>query len=189
MRTEKEIADTILEVAVSDENVGAVIRTDILPIREYLYTYNFYFVVYDVEKYNNDDVFEKCFGDRILLYRGDRNYPDMFPNTKAHLMVFRDGVTIVIIVIGKDTFLRKYNGECEYENVCMWDTFQKILDKDNMLPRIERLEEKQTLFAERPLETEFLGICDEFWWVLKTFTEYSLTPNLPQIKYRLGRNE
>lgn len=71
-----------------------------------------------MEKYSNDDVFRKCFGERILLYRGDKNYPDMFPNTKAHLMVYRDGVTIVINVIDKETFLCKYSGELEYENVC-----------------------------------------------------------------------
>lgn len=186
MRTEKEIIDNIMDVAVIDENVRAVIRTDLLPVREYLYIYNFYFIVSDVERYNSDEVFEKCFGERILLYRGDKNYPDMFPNTKAHLMVFQDGVTIVINTIDKDTFLQKYNGELEYENVWVGDTFQKILDKDNVLPKIERLEEKQTLFAQRPLETEFLSTCNEFWWVLKTFVEYTLRKELPSAMFYLN---
>lgn len=83
-----------MDVALKDENISAVIQTDLLPIREYLYTYNFYFIVYDVKKYNSDEVFDRCFGERILLYRGDKNYPDMFSNARAHLMVFRDGVTI-----------------------------------------------------------------------------------------------
>lgn len=186
MRTEKEIINNILDVATKDNNVSAVIRKDLLPVREYLYTYNFYFIVKDVEKYSNDDVFVKCFGERILLYRGDKNYPDMFPNTKAHLMVYRDGVTIVINVIDKDTFLCKYNGELAYENVWMSDTFKIILDKDDMLPEIERLEEKQTLFTHKPLETEFLGTCDEFWWVLKTFAEYTLREELPSAMFYLN---
>lgn len=186
MRTEKEIIDNIMDVAIIDENVRAVIRTDLLPVREYLYSYNFYFIVNEIEKYDNDKVFKKCFGERILLYRGDKNYPEIFPNTKAHLMVFQDGVTIVINAIDKDTFWKKYSGELKYENIWIGDTFQKILDKDNVLPEIERLEEKQTLFAQRPLETEFEGICDEFWWVVKTFVEYTLREELPSAMFYLN---
>jgi|GEM_PF-3134455 adenylyltransferase len=186
MRTEREIIDNIIGVAVKDESVRAVIRTDLLPVREYLYTYNFYFIVNNVEKYNDDKVFEKCFGERVLLYRGDKNYPDMFPNTKAHLMVFCDGVTIVINTIDKDTFLHKYNGEIEYENVWIGDTFQKILDKDNALPKIERLEERKTLFAQKPTEIEFVGTCNEFLWVLKTFVEYTLREELPSAMFYLN---
>lgn len=186
MRTEKEIIDLVLDVARKDENIRAVIRTDLLPVREYLYTYNFYFVVNDVEKYTNDEVFEKCFGERILLFRSDKNYPDMFPNNKAHLMVFRDGVTIVVNAIDNDTLLSKYHGEFEYENVWMGDTFQKILDKDNVLPKIERLEETQTLLSQTPSESEFRGTCNEFWWVLKTFAEYSLREELPAAMFYLN---
>ena len=186
MRTEKEIINLIMDTALKDENVRAVIRTDLLPVREYLFTYNFYFVVNEVEKYDNDEVFGTCFGERILLFRSDRNYPEMFPNTKAHLMVFRDGVTIVVNAIDIDTFLSKYHGELEYENVWMGDTFQKILDKDNVLPKIERLEEKQTLFYQSPTELEFMGACNEFWWVLKTFAEYSLREELPSAMFYLN---
>ena len=75
MRSEKEIIDTVLNAADKDESVRAVIRTDLLPKRKYEY-YNFYFIVNDIDKYDGD-VFEKCFGERILLYRGDRNYPEM----------------------------------------------------------------------------------------------------------------
>ena len=82
MRNENEIIAKIIDVARQDDAVRAVIRTDLLPKREYLYTYNFYFIVTDIEKYD-EDVFQYCFGERILLFRGDRNYPEMFPDTKA----------------------------------------------------------------------------------------------------------
>ena len=129
MKSENDIIENILNFAEQDENVTAVIRTDLLPVRDYLYTYNFYFVVNDVERFNSDSSFETCFGDRILLFRVDNNYPEMFSNTKAHLMVFRDGITIVINAIDKDSFLKKYNNENQYENVWIGDTFQKILYK------------------------------------------------------------
>ena len=106
MRTEKEVFETVQDIAGRDECVRAVIRTDIIPKRKYEY-YNFCFVVNDTGKYDSD-IFESCFGERILRYRGDRNYPELFPdNTKAHLMVFGDGTTIAINVMGKDAFLAR----------------------------------------------------------------------------------
>ncbi len=184
-RTEKEIIETVLDYAEKDESVRAVIRTNLLPKRAYDY-YNFCFVADDPEKYNSD-VFENCFGERILLYRGDRNYPDLFPdNTKAHLMVFADGTTIAINVMGKEAFLARYNREQTHENVWIGDTYLKILDKDNMLPEIERLDEKQTWFAGTPSEEEFGRTNSEFWWVLKTFAEYTLRKELPSAMFYLN---
>ena len=185
MRSEKEVVDTVLNAAGEDEAVRAVIRTNLLPKREYDY-YNFCFVVNDIEKYDHD-VFACCFGERILLYRGDRNYPELFPNnTKAHLMVFRDGVTIAVNVMDKDTFLSRYHGEQNHENVWIGDTYMKILDKDGILPDIERLEEKQTWFAQKPSEEEFSETCNEFWWVLKTFAEYTLRKELLSAMFYLN---
>ncbi len=177
MRSEPEIIAKITEVAGQDDSVRVVIRTDLVPKRKYLYTYNFCFVVDDIEKYD-EDVFQSCFGKRILLFRGDRNYPEMFPDTKAHLMVFRDGVTIVIHAMDVNTFLARYDGKSSYANVWIGDTYQKLLDKDNLLPETERLEEKQTIFAGAPSREEFDNINNEFWWVMKTFAEYTLREEL-----------
>lgn len=177
MRNEREAIEEILDVARQDDAVRAVIRTDIVPKRKYLHTYNFYFIVNDIEKYDKD-VFQSCFGERILLFRGDRNYPEMFPGTKAHLMVFRDGVTIVVHAMDTNTFLERFDGKSAYENVWIGDTYQKLLDKDNILPEIERLEEKQTIFAGVPSQEEFNNINCEFWWVMKTFAEYTLREEL-----------
>lgn len=187
MRNELEIIAKITEVAKQDDSVRVVIRTDLLPKRKYLYTYNFYFVVNDIEKYD-EDVFRSCFGERILLFRGDRNYPEMFPGTKAHLMVFRDGVTIVIHAMDVNTFLARYDGQSTYANVWIGDTFQKLLDKDNILPAIERLEEKQTIFACAPSREEFNNINCEFWWVMKTFAEYTLREELLSSMFYLNNS-
>ena len=177
MRSEKEVIGQIIELAEKDDSVRAVIRTDLKPLRKYLYSYDFYFVTDEVEKYD-EDIFAECLGERILLYRGDKNYPEMFPNMKGHLMVFKDGVTIVINVIDKETFLERYRGGQTYENVWIGDTYQLLLDKDGTLPLTDRPEEKQTLFAEKPSEEEFLNCCSEFRWVMKTFMEYTLREEL-----------
>ena len=108
------------------------------------------------------------------MYRGDRRYPELFPNnTKAHLMVFSDRITIAINIMEKEAFLSRYNGEQKSENVWIGDTYLKILDKDGMLPEIERPDEKQIWFAQKPSAEEFGETCNEFWWVLKTFAEYT----------------
>lgn len=185
MRTEREIIDSVLDFARRDDGVRAVIRTDLLPVREYLYTYNFCFIVNDAGKYDGD-VFSNRFGERILLFRADRSYPEMFPNAKAHLMVFRDGATIVIHVMERDAFLDRYAGGHDRGDVWIGETYQKLLDKDDLLPMVERLEEKQTLTSEIPTQGEFIGACDEFWWVLKTFAEYALREELPAAMYYLN---
>ncbi|MBR3517607.1 MAG: aminoglycoside 6-adenylyltransferase [Lachnospiraceae bacterium] len=185
MRNEKEVIENVLKIAEEDEAVRAVIRTNLLPKRKYDY-YNFCFVVNEIVKYDGD-VFESCFGERILLYRGDRNYPELFPgNTKAHLMVFRDGITIAINVMEKDAFLEKYQGEQDHENVWIGDTYQKLLDKDELLPEIERLEEKQVWFAQTPSDAEFQETCNEFWWVVKSFVEYALRKEIPSAMFYLN---
>lgn len=186
MRTEQEIIKIIIDVAEADENIRAVIRTDLVPVREYLYSYNFCFLVNEIEKYESDGIFEKTFGERILLFRGDRNYPEMFPNTKAHLMVLREGTTLAVHAMDVKTFFSRYNGEDARENVWIGDTYQKLMDKDGILPLIDRLEERQTLFRESPTEERFLGECHEFWWVVKTFTEYTLREELLSAMFYLN---
>ena len=184
MRQENEVIEHVLSVAEQDDAVRAVVRTN-LAKRGYLHYYEFYFIVNDVEKFD-DDVFEKAFGERVLLYRADKNYPGMFADTKAHLMVFKDGITIVVNAIERKAFLARYNRENVYENVWIGDTFKVILDKDDVLPEVERLEETQTLFSSKPSEEEFIGTCSEFFWVLKTFSEYALRKELPAAMFYLN---
>jgi aminoglycoside 6-adenylyltransferase len=82
--------------------------------------------------------------------------------------------------------MNRYNRENTAVNVWIGDTFKVILDKDNMLPQVERLEETQTLFEGAPSEEEFLGTCNEFFWVLKTFSEYTLRKELPAAMFYLN---
>ncbi len=185
MRDEREILEMVMDAARQDDSVRAVIRTDLLPVRKYLYTYNFCFVVNDIERFN-EDVFRTCFGERILFFRADRNYPEMFPGVKAHLMVFRDGVTLVIHAMDADAFLARFDRKSAPENVWIGDTYQKVLDKDHILPEIQRPEEKQTVFAGAPTAEEFDNINSEFWWVMKTFAEYTLREELPASMFYLN---
>ena len=185
MRCEREIIDRVLALAAGDDGVRAVVRTDLLPVREYLHSFNFIFVVRDVGRYDGD-VFRDSLGERILLFRADRSYPELFPGAKAHLMVFDDGATIVIQAMGRDAFLERYGEARGREDVWIADTYQKLLYKDGLLAVDDRLEERQTLASEIPTQAAFAGACDEFWWVMKTFAEYTLRRELPAAMYYLN---
>ena len=185
MITEREIIERVLALAAGDDGVRAVVRTDLLPAREYLRACNFIFVVNDVDRYDGD-VFRDGLGRRILLFRADRSYPEMFPGAKAHLMVFADGATIAIQAMDRDAFLKRISAEHEHQDVWIGETFQKLLDKDGLLAMEDRLEERQTLFSEVPTRAAFTGACDEFWWVMKTFAEYTLRKELPAAMYYLN---
>ena len=184
MRSERAIIDSILALAAGDDGVRAVVRTDLLPVREYLHSFNFIFIVRDVDRYDGD-VFRDSLGGRILLFRADRSYPELFPGAKAHLMVFGNGATIVIQAMGRETFLERY-GDREHRDVWIADTYQKLLDKDGLLDVDDRLEERQTLASEIPTRAAFEGACDEFWWVMKPFAEYTLRRELPAAMYYLN---
>lgn len=186
MRTSDEVIKTVLQVGQDMDEVKAIVQTDLVPIRKYLYSYNFYFIVDYIDVFDKDDIFESCFGKRILLYRSDKNYPELFPNTKAHLMVFEDGITIVINAIDRESFMEKYQNSYSSESMWIGDTYKKLLDKEGILPDIERLEEKKLLMKEIPTKKEFDGICSEFYWVLKTFAEYTLRKELPSAMFYLN---
>ena len=78
MRGEREIVDRVLALAAADDGVRAVIRTDLLPVREYLHSCNFIFVVNNIDRYDGD-MFRDSLGGRILLFRADRRYPEFSP--------------------------------------------------------------------------------------------------------------
>jgi len=186
MRTSDEVIKTVLQVGQDMDEVKAIVQTDLVPIRKYLYSYNFYFIVERIDLFEGDDIFEECFGKRILLFRSDKNYPELFPNIKAHLMVFEDGITIVINAIDKESFMEKYQKSNSCESMWIGDTYKKLLDKEGILPYIERLEEKKLLMREIPTKQEFDGICSEFYWVLKTYAEYTLRKELPSAMFYLN---
>ena len=184
MRTEQEVINQVLSYAVSVSGIQAVIRTNLVPIRKYLYSYEFYFIVENIEDFEADETFEQCFGERILLYRGDHNYPDMLDGMKAHLMVYKDGITLVINAITDEKFREKY-GKKNTENAWISGTYEVLLDKNRKYTDVGKTEE-DLLFYEIPTVKDFEGCCSEFYWVLKTYAEYVLRGEIPAAMFYLN---
>lgn len=171
MRTEQEVLNQVLAYAAAVPGIRAVIRTNLVPVRKYLYSYEFYFVVEHIEDYEEDEIFRQCFGERILLYRGDRNYPDLLDGMKAHMMVYQDGITLVINAISNQKFREKY-GRVNAENVWISGTYQVLLDKDGSYADVGKTKE-ELLYYEVPNVKDFEGCCSEFFWVLKPMRNMS----------------
>lgn len=174
----------MVSYAASASNIQAVIRTNLVPVRRYLYSYEFYYIVEDIESFEEDDTFEQCFGERILLYRGDRNYPDMIDGMKAHLMVYKDGITLVINVITDEKFREKYVKK-NTENVWISGTYEVLLDKNREYADVGKTED-ELLYYEIPTAKDFEGCCGEFFWVLKTYAEYVLREEIPAAMFYLN---
>lgn len=68
MRTENEIIKNVLEVAKVRENIRAVIRTELLLQREYLYSYQFCFIVKDISEYEDDEVLKHVSGKESFCF-------------------------------------------------------------------------------------------------------------------------
>lgn len=184
MRSEQEVINQILSYAVSVSDIRAVIRTNLEPVRKYLYSYEFYLIVENIEDFEADEIFEKCFGERILLFRGDRNYPDMMDGMKAHLMVYKDGITLVINAITDEKFREKYVKR-NTENAWISGTYEVLLDKNREYTDVGKAEE-DLFFYEIPTVKDFEGCCGEFFWVLKTYAEYVLRKEIPAAMFYLN---
>ncbi len=184
MRTEQEVINHVLSYAKSVPDIQAVIRTNLVPIRKYLFSYEFYFIVKNIEDFEADETFEQCFGERILLYRGDRNYPDMLDGMKAHLMVYKDGITLVINVITDEKFREKYVKK-NTQNAWISGTYEVLLDKNREYTDVGKAEEELS-FYEIPTVKDFEGCCGEFYWVLKTYAEYVLRKEIPAAMFYLN---
>ncbi|MCR4642331.1 MAG: hypothetical protein K5697_09925 [Lachnospiraceae bacterium] len=58
MRREEEVIASVLSMAMRLETVRAVVRTNLLPEREYNHSYEFYYIVNNTDLFE-DDIFEK----------------------------------------------------------------------------------------------------------------------------------
>ena len=102
----KEKYSYILKIAENDENVRAVVlsgsRANTAAIQDEYQDYDIHYIVGDIDRF---DV--SVFEDVKLMFIPSDNYPEMFQNEKAYLMMFRDDSRIDMIICTMQTFLSK----------------------------------------------------------------------------------
>ncbi len=179
MKTQWQIRDEILDFAVSDENIRAVLlegsRANPNAVPDEYQDYDVVFVVSNFEKFISDGSWTERFGEKLI-----EQHPETFTHGEktehffSYLIIYREGFRIdfsVIPVAKLDLFkesLRK-----------VW------LDKDGLFEGIEESSD-QKYWIRKPDEKWFLEVCNEFWWV-STYVAKGLKRN--EIPYAMKHLE
>lgn len=162
VRTEKEMYDMFLQIAMEDERIKAVYmngsRTNKNVTKDIFQDYDIVYVVTDTKPYVDDKGWINRFGDIWFM-----QYPDEYPdcpsdkeNFYGWLMQFRDGNRIDLHV-ESITHAKEHITD---DKLC-----KILIDKEGILPDIPEATDKD-YFVKRPSKEQFLCTCTEFWWCL-----------------------
>ncbi|HDR8090006.1 TPA: aminoglycoside 6-adenylyltransferase, partial [Bacillus cereus] len=160
MRTEKEMLDLIINTAIEDERIRAVImngsRVNPNVKRDCFQDYDIMYVVNDIQSFTSNHNWIHRFGEIMIVQMPEEMLlvpPDedgKFP----YLMQFMDGNRIDLTLVPVE-LIKKFVGQ---------DSLSKLLlDKDNCLEEFPPASDKDYLI-KKPTEKEFLDCCNEFWW-------------------------
>ncbi|MBP1924676.1 aminoglycoside 6-adenylyltransferase [Sedimentibacter acidaminivorans] len=183
MRNESEMLDTIINVANVDENIKAVVlcgsRANNTVKKDIYQDYDIIFIVNETDKYVDSDYFRKCFGERVLLFRPDKIYPELFENTCAYLMLFDDENRIDLRICTTEKFMRIY----EVEE--LGQPMIKLIDKNNFLPEIAgKINDVFTI--KIPNEKAYNDTCAEFFWELQNIGKGIMRDEISYVMFLLN---
>ncbi len=160
MRTEKEMLDLIINTAIEDERIRAVImngsRVNPNVKKDCFQDYDIMYVVEDIRSFTSNHNWIRRFGEIMIVQMpeemslvspdGDGKFP--------YLMQFMDGNRIDLTLIPVE-LINHFVGQ---------DSLSKLLlDKDNCTEEFPPASDKDYLI-KKPTEKEFLDCCNEFWW-------------------------
>jgi aminoglycoside 6-adenylyltransferase len=161
MRSEKEMMDMILNVAMEDIRIRAVgmngSRTNPNAPKDPFQDYDIVYLVSDMQSFINDTNWIDVFGERLIMQTPENMalFPPELGGRFSYLMLFNDGNRIDLILAPIE----------EKENYCMEDKLTIILlDKDNVLPNISAPTDAP-YWVKQPSAACFADCCNEFWWV------------------------
>ncbi|MBD1381839.1 aminoglycoside 6-adenylyltransferase [Metabacillus arenae] len=161
MRSEQEILDLVLDVAMRDKRIRAVgmngSRVNPNVPKDPFRDYDIVYLVNDMQSFISDPNWIHVFGDRIILQTPENMamFPAELGGRFSYLMLFTDGNRIDLILAPIE----------EKDEYCKEDGLTVILmDKDNSLPLIPPPTDKE-YWVKRPSAEFFADCCNEFWWV------------------------
>ena len=160
MRTEKEIYETVLNIAQKDNRIKAIYmngsRTNPNVPKDIFQDYDIVYVVDETESFIEDKNWINQFGDIMYMQYPDENpfYPSDKENSYGWLMQFIDGNRIDLTV-----------QTLEYAKAHIFDDklCRVLWDKGNILPTLEESTDRD-YHVKSPTLEQFLACCNEFWW-------------------------
>ncbi|HEE9031088.1 aminoglycoside 6-adenylyltransferase [Bacillus cereus] len=160
MRTEKEMLDLIINTAIEDERIRAVImngsRVNPNVKRDCFQDYDIMYVVNDIQSFTSNHNWIHRFGEIMIVQMPEEMslVPPDEDGKFPYLMQFMDGNRIDLTLVPVE-LIKKFVGQ---------DSLSKLLlDKDNCLEEFPPASDKDYLI-KKPTEKEFLDCCNEFWW-------------------------
>lgn len=174
MRNTETIKTSILEKAIADDSIRAVLlngsraNPNIEPDK--FQDFDIVYIVNDLQPFVADHSWVNYFGKRLIwqlpdemdLENGDKKKMDSF----AYLMHFEDGNRIDLTLVSKN----KVNSNFNLDSLTVvW------LDKDKLFSNIPNSNEGDYLIRQ-PTAKQFKDTCNEFWWV-STYVAKGLARN------------
>lgn len=158
MRTEKQVYDTILNLAKSDERIRMVTlegsRTNINIPPDDFQDFDITFFVTDMQSFTKDDKWLDVFGKRLILQKPEDM--ELFPAEEqgfSYLMLFTDDVKIDLTLLPLDLI----------DEYFTWDKLVKLLlDKDNRIKQ-PPVPTDIDYHVQKPTERMLDDCCNEFW--------------------------
>lgn len=161
MRTQKEMMDLIVQVAITDERIRAVAmngsRTNINVPQDLFQDYDIVYIVTEMESFINDTNWIDVFGERLIMQTPESMalFPPELGGRFSYLMQFADGNRIDLLLVPIE----------EKSLYCREDSLTIILlDKDKSLPSIPPPSDED-YWVKKPSAEFFADCCNEFWWV------------------------
>lgn len=158
MRTERQVYDTILKFAQSDERIRAVTlegsRTNENIVPDEFQDYDITFFVTEAESFTADDAWLDVFGKRLILQKPEDM--ELFAAEErgySYLMLFEDDVKIDLTLLTLDLL----------EEYFTWDKLVKVLlDKDHRIGK-PPVPTDIDYHLQHPTARMFDDCCNEFW--------------------------
>lgn len=177
MRTEQEMFDLILNIAKKDERIRAVFmngsRTNPNAVKDIFQDYDIEYVVKETKSFREDKSWIDKFGERLYMQypEGNSLFPSDVENCYAWLIQFTDGNRLDLTIC---TLTQAFK-DIRNDKLC-----KILLDKDKCLPYIPEATD-ETHWVKKPMECQFMDVCNEFWWCLNNVAKGLWREEVPYV--------
>ena len=159
MRTEEEITTLVLQVALANEHIRAVLltgsRANANIKRDSLQDFDIIYIVTQIDTFISDHGWIDVFGERLIMQLPDEMLMGKKdPHVFHYLMLFTDGNRIDLTLYPLNRLVYLLQEE---------SLLKVLLDKENSIQLPPSREKKYLI--KPPAEKGFKDCCNEFWWV------------------------
>ncbi len=177
MRTEQEMFDLILNIAIVDERIRAVYmngsRANPNAKKDIFQDYDIVYVVTETKSFRDEKAWIDQFGERLYMQYPEENsyYQSDVENCYGWLIQFADGNRLDIHVCTLKHVLKDIKGD----RLC-----KILLDKDKCLPDMPEPTDED-YWINKPTEIQYLNTCNEFWWCLNNVAKGLWREEVPYV--------